>query len=75
MNFFESSILIRLLPGVNLTIFVEVFSKIFDRKGSQNFQERIKALDKDLMTEITEVQKVLEFIKQESTRSFVAPKS
>ena len=54
---------------------VEVFSKIFDKEGSQNFQDRIKALDNDLMTEITEVQKVLKFIKKESTRSFVAPKS
>ncbi|MDA9702914.1 hypothetical protein N9U70_00070 [Paracoccaceae bacterium] len=59
----------------NIKKLVEVFSKIFDKKGSQNFQDRIKALDDDLITEITEVQKVLEFIKKESTRSFVAPKS
>ena len=59
----------------NIKKVVEVFTKIFDRKGNQNFQDRIKALDKDVMKEITEVQKVLEFIKKESTRSFVAPKS
>ncbi len=59
----------------NIKKLVEVFSKIFDRKGSKNFQDRIKELDKDVMTEISEVQKVLEFIKKESTRSFVAPKS
>ena len=59
----------------NIKKLVEVFSKIFDRKGSKNFQDRIKALGKDVMTEITEVRKVLDFIKQESTRSFVAPKS
>ena len=59
----------------NIKMLVEVFSKIFNRKGSQNFQDRIKALNEDEMTEIIEVQKVLEFIKQESTRSFVAPKS
>ena len=59
----------------NIKKLVEVFSKIFDKGGSQNFQDRIKALDNDLMTEITEVQKVLKFIKKESTRSFVAPKS
>ncbi len=59
----------------NIKKLVEVFSKIFDRKGNKNFQDRINALDNDLMTEITEVQKVLEFIKKESARSFVAPKS
>ena len=59
----------------NIKQLIEVFSKIFDRKGSKNFQDRIKTLDNDFMTEITEVQKVLEFIKKESTRSFVAPKS
>ena len=41
----------------NIKQLIEVFSKIFDRKGSQNFQDRIKALDNDLMTEITEIQK------------------
>ena len=59
----------------NIKKLVEVFSKIFDKEGNQNFQDRIKALDNDLMTEIMEVQKVLEFMKKESTRSFVAPKS
>ena len=59
----------------NIKKLVEVFSKIFDRNGGQNFQDRIKALDEDVMTEISEVKKVLEFIKKESTRSFVAPKS
>ena len=59
----------------NIKMLVEVFSKIFDRKGSQSFQERIKALNEDKVSKINEVQKVLEFIKQESTRSFVAPKN
>jgi len=59
----------------NIRKLAEVFSKIFDRKGTQNFQDRIKALDEGVITEIAEVQKVLEFIKQETTRSFVAPKS
>ena len=58
----------------NIKKLVEVFSKIFDRKGTQNFQDRIKALDEEKMTEITEVQKVLHFLRRESTRSFVAPK-
>ena len=52
---------------------VEVFSRLFERKGNQNFQERISAIDKDELYQITEVQKVIEFMKQESTRSFVAP--
>ncbi len=59
----------------NIKRLVEVFSKIFNRKGIQNFQERIKALDKDEMSKSSEVQKVLDFMKRESTRSFVAPKS
>ena len=59
----------------NFSLIPSSRGSIFDRKGSQNFHDRIKALDNDLMTEITEVQKVLEFIKQESTRSFVTPKS
>ncbi len=59
----------------NIKKLVEIFSKIFDRNGKKNFHERLKALDKDEIKENTEVQKVLEFIKQESARSFVAPKS
>ena len=59
----------------NIKKLVNVFSKIFDRKGNKNFLERIEALDNDEENEITEVQKVLEFMKQESTRSFIAPKS
>ena len=53
---------------------VDLFSKIFERQGKTSFQERIEAIDKDNMYEINEVQKVLEFMKKESTRSFVAPK-
>ena len=59
----------------NIKKIVELFSKIFDRKGNKNFLERIEALDKNEMKEINEVQKVLDFMKQESSRSFVAPKS
>ena len=54
---------------------IEVFSRIFDRKDNKNFLERLEALGKDEINEITEVQKVLKFMKQESARSFVAPKS
>ncbi len=53
---------------------VKVFSRIFERRGNQNFQERLDAMNKDDLRKVTEVQKVLEFMKQESTRSFVAPK-
>ena len=63
------------LANVNIKKLIEIFSKIFDRKGKQNFQKRVEALGKDGMNEIIEVQKVLEFMRQESTRSFVAPKS
>jgi len=59
----------------NMKKLVEVFSKIFEKNGNQNFQERLEAINKDDLLQITEVQKVLEFMKQESTRSFVAPKS
>ena len=58
----------------NIKKLVEVFSKIFERKGDQNFQERLDAMNKEDLLQVTEVQKVLEFMKQESTRSFVAPK-
>ena len=53
---------------------VDVFSRLFEKKGNQNFQERLEAIDKDELYQITEVQKVIKFMKQESTRSFVAPK-
>ena len=53
----------------------EVFSRIFNRKGEQNFQERLEEMNKDELYKIAEVQKVLEFMKQESARSFVAPKN
>ena len=59
----------------NIKKLVEVFSRLFDRNGEQNFQERLEAMNKDDLHKIAEVQKVLEFMKQESTRSFVAPKS
>ena len=59
----------------NIKKLVEVFSKLFDKKGEQNFQERLDAVNKDDLRQIAEVEKVLEFMKQESTRSFVAPKS
>ena len=54
---------------------VDVFSKLFEKKGNQNFQERLEAIDKDELYQIAEVQKVIKFMKQESTRSFVAPKT
>ena len=54
---------------------VDVFSRLFEKKGNQNFQERLEAIDKDEFYQITEVQKVVKFMKQESTRSFVAPKT
>ena len=54
---------------------IEIFSKIFDKKGKKNFQERLKEINKDEMQKIAEVEKVLEFMKQESTRSFVTPKN
>ena len=53
---------------------VEVFSKIFDKKRSTNFQERLEAINSNDKFEISEVQKVIHFLKQETTRSFVAPK-
>ena len=59
----------------NIKILIKIFSKIFNRKGSQNFQERVEAISNDFSHEISEVKKVLEFMKQESTRSFVSPKS
>ena len=59
----------------NIKKLVEVFSRLFNRKGEQNFQERLEAMNKDDVHQIAEVQKVLAFMKQESTRSFVAPKS
>ena len=59
----------------NIKKLVEVFSRIFERRGSENFQERLASMNKDDLHQVTEVQKVLEFMKQESTRSFVAPKS
>jgi UDP-N-acetylglucosamine acyltransferase len=59
----------------NIKKLVEVFSKIFERQGKKSFQERLKAIDENNMYAINEVQKVLEFMKKESTRSFVAPKS
>ena len=59
----------------NIKKLVEVFSRLFDRKGEQNFQERLEAINKDDLHQIAEVQKVLDFMKRESTRSFVAPKS
>merc|ERR1711991_729649 len=50
---------------------VGVFSRLFERKGNQNLQERLEAINKDQLYQNTEVQKVIEFMKQESTRSFV----
>ena len=44
-------------------------------RADQNFQERLEEIHKDDLHQVGEVQKVLEFMKQESTRSFVAPKS
>ena len=58
----------------NIKKLVEVFSRIFERNGSENFQERLASMNKDDLYQVTEVRKVLEFMKQESTRSFVAPK-
>ena len=58
----------------NIKKLVEVFSRIFEKSGSENFQERLASMNKDDLHQVTEVQKVLEFMKQESTRSFVAPK-
>ena len=54
---------------------VDVFSRLFERKGNQNFKERLEAIDTDELYQITEVKKVIEFMKQESARSFVAPKT
>ena len=54
---------------------VDVFSRLFEKKGNQSFQERLEAIDKDELYQITEVQKVIKFMKQESTRSYVAPKT
>ena len=54
---------------------VEIFSRIFERKGDQNFQERLESMNRDNLHQFTEVQKVLDFIKKESTRSFVSPKN
>ena len=54
---------------------VDVFSRLFEKKGNQNFQERLGSIDKDKSYQITEVQKVIRFMKQESTRSYVAPKN
>jgi len=54
---------------------VEIFSRIFEKKGDQNFQERLESMNRDNLHQFTEVQKVLDFIKKESTRSFVAPKN
>ena len=59
----------------NIKKIIEVFSKIFDTKGRKTFQERLEAMNRDEMHQITEVKKIIEFMKQESTRSFVAPKS
>ena len=59
----------------NIKKVVEVFSKIFDRNGNDNFHERLEAMDKDEIRKISEVEKVLDFMKKETTRSFVAPKS
>ena len=58
----------------NIKKLVEVFSRIFEKGGSENFKERLASMNKDDLHQVTEVQKVLEFMKQESTRSFVAPK-
>ena len=59
----------------NIKKLAEVFSRLFNKKGEQNFQERLEEINKDDLRQIVEVQKVLEFMKQESTRSFVAPKN
>ena len=59
----------------NMKKLVELFSKIFDKKGNQNFQERLEAMNNDVVHEVAEVRKVLDFLTQETTRSFVAPKS
>ena len=45
---------------------VDVFSRLFEKKGNQNFQERLEAIDKDELYQITEVQKVVNF-ETEST--------
>ncbi len=54
---------------------VDVFSRLFEKKGNQSFQERLEAIAKDELYQITEVQKVIKFMKQESARSYVAPKT
>ena len=59
----------------NIKKIIDVFSKIFDTKGTKTFQERLEAMNRDEMYQITEVKKVIKFMKQESTRSFVSPKS
>ncbi len=59
----------------NIKKIIDVFSKIFDTKGTKTFQERLKAMNRDEMHQITEVKKVIKFMKKESTRSFVSPKS
>ena len=59
----------------NIKKLVETFSEIFDRKSSDSFQERLEAMIKGNSEKTTEVLKVLNFMKQQSTRSFVAPKN
>ena len=59
----------------NIKKIADAFSKIFDKKGSFSFQERLDAMLKDDWNKTSEVLKVLKFMKQESTRSFVAPKN
>ena len=54
---------------------VDVFSRLFERHGNKNLQERLEVINNDEFYQITEVQKVIEFMKQESARSFVAPKT
>merc|ERR1711991_219098 len=44
----------------------DVFSRLFEKKGNQNFQDRLDSIDKDELYQITEVQKVLKFMKQGS---------
>ena len=37
---------------------VDVFSKIFEKNGNLNFQERLEAIDKDELYQITECKRL-----------------
>merc|ERR1712023_228507 len=49
----------------NIKKLIEVFSKIFNRKEKQSFQERLDSISNGTSHDISEVKKVLEFMKQE----------